>query len=597
MKKPFFTVIIPMYNVEKYIGECLESLIKQTFSSYEIIIIDDCSADNSYDCALQYITKCNKLRIYRHKCNKGPGGARNTGLKFAKGDYITFVDSDDFVEPNFLEVIHRIINEQQEPECIWYNGYYYNDNTKEASKNAIFPKKDGFITITPENINLFSDLTLKVYKAKTLIESKIRYPEYVTYEDGEFYYKYFAVHNKVFTTSQCLYNYRTHRCGSITTNMNNGICSVKDVVSVVKNIQNFYIERDIFEEYKYPLIKLITTRLNILYKRHFNKDKTNCAEMLNVINNLSALLQHIKDNEQQDPMFSVIVPFYNVEQYIKQCLTSIQKQTFPSLEIICVDDCGSDGSLEIVQELMRYDKRIKLIRHKKNKGLGAARNTGLKASLGRYVLFVDSDDWIDENCLQEVYSKFKNGKYDTIWFKVNLWLENQQKMTDWYNFSYYRTLQEGVLEISDDNLALLPSSAWNKAYKRDFLITNKIKFTENVFFEDVEFYFKTATKSPTAYVINKPFYFYRKRENSILYNCVRDKNKAKHVYKVAKGVHKYLVDSNYIKQYRKSAYSFALTITKEYAAFPELQNSLKKEILDYINFVTSYGNAHFKYDI
>ena len=108
---------------------------------------------------------------------------------------------------------------------------------------------------------------------------------------------------------------------------------------------------------------------------------------------------------------SVIVPVYNVENYLIQCLDSIINQTLKDIEIICVDDCSPDNSIEILEEYKNKDNRISIIRHSNNQGLGPARNTGLKHANGEYISFVDSDDYIDKNFLFYLYSTAK--KYDS----------------------------------------------------------------------------------------------------------------------------------------------------------------------------------------
>lgn len=96
-------------------------------------------------------------------------------------------------------------------------------------------------------------------------------------------------------------------------------------------------------------------------------------------------------------MISVIVPIYNVQNYIAECLESIISQTYRDLEIICVDDCGLDNSISIVKKYMKKDDRIKLVHHEENQGLGGARNTGISVANGEYIYFMDSDDKIERD--------------------------------------------------------------------------------------------------------------------------------------------------------------------------------------------------------
>lgn len=99
---------------------------------------------------------------------------------------------------------------------------------------------------------------------------------------------------------------------------------------------------------------------------------------------------------------SIIIPIYNVEQYLAQCLDSVINQTYKNIEIICVNDCSLDNSFRILDEYSKNDKRIKIINRENNGGLSAARNTGLDNASGKYIYFLDSDDWIDLDYIEKM---------------------------------------------------------------------------------------------------------------------------------------------------------------------------------------------------
>ena len=113
------------------------------------------------------------------------------------------------------------------------------------------------------------------------------------------------------------------------------------------------------------------------------------------------------------PIISIIVPVYNVESYLERCINSILNQTFKNFELILVDDGSTDKSGEICDSFAGYDKRIRVI-HKKNGGLSSARNVGLDVSIGKYIGFVDSDDWIDEFMYEKLYRNMIKTKSDIV---------------------------------------------------------------------------------------------------------------------------------------------------------------------------------------
>ena len=113
-------------------------------------------------------------------------------------------------------------------------------------------------------------------------------------------------------------------------------------------------------------------------------------------------------------LVSVIIPIYNVEQYIEKCLDSVINQTYKDLEIICVNDCSPDNSAQILLEYAQRDTRIKIVNREKNGGLSAARNTGLDEAKGEYVYFIDSDDWIDLDYIEKMVSAITFSKTDVV---------------------------------------------------------------------------------------------------------------------------------------------------------------------------------------
>ena len=117
-------------------------------------------------------------------------------------------------------------------------------------------------------------------------------------------------------------------------------------------------------------------------------------------------------------MLSVIIPVYKVEKFIRQCIESILNQSFTDFEVLVVDDCGGDSSMDIVEEYAKKDNRIRILRHERNRGLAAARNTALDSAVGTYIVCLDSDDWMELNCLDDINAEFNLRKTPSIWFNA-----------------------------------------------------------------------------------------------------------------------------------------------------------------------------------
>lgn len=201
---------------------------------------------------------------------------------------------------------------------------------------------------------------------------------------------------------------------------------------------------------------------------------------------------------------SVVLPIYNVEQYISQCLDSIIKQKHSNLEILCIDDCSPDNSVEIVKQYMQKDSRIKLIQHNQNKYLGGARNTGIENSTGKYIVFIDTDDMISEDFISSLY---KSAELDDADFAYN------HNIIFYYEDINLYKQPKGKFSHIKNNFY---TSACLKIYNLNFLITNNIKFVENARYEDNHFWYLVQSYAKKFTITDKGEYYYRRNNSSIM---------------------------------------------------------------------------------
>ena len=188
---------------------------------------------------------------------------------------------------------------------------------------------------------------------------------------------------------------------------------------------------------------------------------------------------------------SIIIPIYNVEPWIETCMQSISQQKFRgTYEVILVDDCGTDRSVSLaLEELQKANIEPVLLRHETNRGLSAARNTGMDVSIGKYILFVDSDDYISEDCLEKLFDKAEETRADVT--------------------------VGGCMTSQGEDFASSFITAWNKLYLRDFLRNNNIRFVEGLIHEDNPWSFEISCKTDKVVSIPDITYFYQIRENSL----------------------------------------------------------------------------------
>jgi len=213
-------------------------------------------------------------------------------------------------------------------------------------------------------------------------------------------------------------------------------------------------------------------------------------------------------------MFSIIIPVYNVEHYLRACLDSVLNQSFADWEAVCVNDGSTDGSAAILEEYAIRDSRIRIITQA-NGGLSAARNAGIKEAKGDYLLFLDSDDWLEHNALQRLVEKL-DGE-DILCFSGRRFFEETgnyhpaDQLTEKTYLSGMDYYNENALQSRDFAFVCVVL----RLYRRQFLLKNNLCFKEGIFHEDNLFTPITCYYAKKVRIINDCLYDYRVRDNSI----------------------------------------------------------------------------------
>ena len=176
---------------------------------------------------------------------------------------------------------------------------------------------------------------------------------------------------------------------------------------------------------------------------------------------------------------SIIIPVYNTQDYLCECLDSIINQTLKEIEIICVDDNSTDNSLKILEEYKEKDSRIIILKNE-GKGAGGGRNTGLKIATGEFLSFIDSDDFFELNMFEEMYNKAKKTNSDIVVCNANKYNTNKKIFIDYKNPFIPNEIKHlttfNYKDIQEEFFNYFSNNVWNKIYKRSFIKDNKIKF-------------------------------------------------------------------------------------------------------------------------
>lgn len=283
---------------------------------------------------------------------------------------------------------------------------------------------------------------------------------------------------------------------------------------------------------------------------------------------------------------SLVIPVYNVEKYLARCLDYCINQTYQNLEIICVNDGSTDNSLTILDHYKTLDNRIQVI-NKENGGLSSARNVGIAASVGKYIMFVDSDDFISTVAVEKLLKYAEQYNSDIVVFD---YVHNNGK--NFINISVDKNciIPGEVFNIDTlDGSAYneVPVSAWCKFYNADFLKDNEIFFDEGLIFEDVAFFSKVYTTAKRIVYLNESFYSYTlSREGQIM---ERRDDKLFDIFAIHKIVKDTLMKSGY---YEKCKFVVNLNLISD---IMWKFNIIKKELKPL--FFNKIKEANFSIDV
>lgn len=260
--KPEVSVIVPIYNTAKFVKRCLRSLIEQDFDrSYEIIVIDDGSTDNSFKIVEKIAAEHNNIRVYSQK-NSGVSAARNTGLAYARGKYVTFTDSDDFVSKRYISMMYRAA-EVSGADIVCCNFRCVNEQGAPSGIDGILKHRAGVFPSENMLRSLLLDITIrsfawnKLYRRSLFTEHDIKFPVGKLYEDMRTTPRLFYHAKRIAVVSGVLYNYVQHS-GSITGTMTPR--KVFKYIDSYGSVRKFLDEKQIYHkyaaEYKFQGVKL-----------------------------------------------------------------------------------------------------------------------------------------------------------------------------------------------------------------------------------------------------------------------------------------------------------------------------------------------------
>ena len=274
---------------------------------------------------------------------------------------------------------------------------------------------------------------------------------------------------------------------------------------------------------------------------------------------------------------SVILPVYNSEEYLKECLESLLNQTFKDIEVLCIDDGSSDGSLGILNEYEKADNRITII-SQENMGVARTRNNALKSVKGNYVYFMDSDDYLDKNAFKKLHDNITSNGSDFCIMKaifVNdmdeykfpaFELEKEFGKVNFNNFTFtYKDVKSHVL-----NDLFAP---WLKLYRTEFLKSSEdFTFPEIKSYSDAPFHVKTMLEASKMSFVPEYMYFYRENDDSLVHSSSNTIN----FFKLADIIEDYLKNNNFMDEFKEEFEAFKIVKLVYYMGFTDSDEYYEK---------------------
>lgn len=544
------SVIIPVYNGEANLRECLDSVSNQTLNDYEIICVDDCSTDNSIAILEEYRQIHNNIKIIRQPENMGAGPARNRGIKLARGEYIAFMDADDYYQhKDSLRNLywHAVRNNAD----ICGGGMRYSDTSKKKSADQYCFQDEGWIEFRDYQQYFYYQRFL--FRRSMLISHNIFFPDYLRFQDPPFFVRAMIAAQRFYAVKEVFFVYREDG-NHVTWNerkVNDMLQGHMDVLKLcmengLGRMLYELLKRDLENKYLHNILEASLSEGNVKVAEFYHyllacSDHVLISDMpalnldyaraIDAWNRKTNMTFHHRSIALVDepcdpaPCVSVIIPVYNTDQYVASCIDSILGQTLKDIEIICIDDGSTDNSSLILDDYERKHQRIRVY-HQENQGLSAARNAGMQHARGKYIYFMDSDDFLKENALETLYQRAEADNLDVLFFGAQSFFddnmtEEQRKMNklpmEYKRAGEYPAVVSGkkMFCMQNNNKSYF-TPVWIQFAKSEFLRKEDIAFYETLLHEDNLYTIQLLFKAERTGCIDEPFFQRRIRGNSIM---------------------------------------------------------------------------------
>lgn len=507
------TAVIPNYNYENYILERIDSVLFQTYKVSELIILDDVSKDNSVEVIEKKVEEIKQdykdlsVKFIKNKKNSGNVFKQwAKSFEVANNEYIWICEADDSASPYFLENVMKGFNDDEvyvsyaESLTMDENDNLLMPNLREWidiygtgkwNKSYIIPgRKELEETLCINNtIANVSSVVFKRHKDINYLKLLKTAEEFKLAGDWYFYAKVLE-YGKIAYCKKSLNYHRMHSKSVTLTTKNDlhykEICRIQDMILNEQNISG-ETKRLVFDRRE-------NTRLG------FNLSE----EELRL---LDIPIETLDNSNNDEVLLSIIVPVYNTELYVEKCLNSVLEKLPPKTEILVINDGSPDHSDKIIEKFEKKYKGIVKQYKKENGGLSSAKNYGLSKAKGKYIIYLDSDDYVSPNMYITMLKKAIETDADIVYCDIFEEFEDGRKV--FFSMSNY-DYDDEIMRISDTPMM---AASWNKMIKKKLF--KNIKYPEGFNNEDVAISPILFVRAKKIEKISSPFYNYLQRTGSI----------------------------------------------------------------------------------
>lgn len=538
---PKVSIIVPVYNVERYLPTCMDSLLSQTLTDIEILCVNDGSTDGSPGILAEYSRKDSRVRVIT-TANYGYGHAMNTGIAAAAGEYIGIVEPDDYVDANMYETLyHRAIAVDAEivkgdfyrfyGEGEWQtNVYHATARVPENYERIICPRKE------KECFRFIMNTWSGIYRRSFLEKYQICHNETpgASYQDNGFWFQGFSQAERIYFVPEALYYNRRDNPASSVNDRGKIYCANEEYAYIRSFLEKhpdlekeflyqysmkkyhtyiFTLERIAWEYRKEYLERIAEEFREAEQKGELSKAVFTPQEWADIHWMMRDCGEYYEKVVKGEIQISVVIPVYNAQEYLEQCLKSLEKQYFRKIEIICINDGSTDASPQILKRFAERDKRFRIY-EQENAGAGAARNRGLLLARGEYVIFLDADDYFAPEMLLRAWQKIRETQSDIC--VMGSWQHDNESgeispctySLQIEHYPQYRPFR--VRDMQYNPFRCFVGWAWDKLYRRSFLLNHDLRFQEQRTSNDMYFTYMSLFKADKITTLDERVIYQRR---------------------------------------------------------------------------------------